>query len=81
MLLHIFACAIFAFVNGRCRLEQSLPFRTLVYCGLHEEDQVVIADIQLILTPTLHDPNPNLKQRNSIDKNPKSEIKNMFAVF
>ena len=31
----------------------ALPFRTIVYCRCHEEDQIVIAEIQLILTLTL----------------------------
>ena len=45
--------AHFPIVNGRCHLEQSLPFRTTVSCRFHEEDQVLIAEIQLILILTL----------------------------
>ena len=47
------ADAIFPFVNGGFPLKQSLPFPTTVYCRFHEEDKVLIAEIQLILTLTL----------------------------
>ena len=33
--------------------QQSLPFRTMVYWRFHEEDEVLIAEIQLMLTQTL----------------------------
>ena len=42
--------AIFPFVNGRCHLERSLPFRSVVYCRFHKEDKVLIGEIQLMLT-------------------------------
>ena len=45
--------AILPLVNARCHLEQSLSFRTIVYCRFHEEDKALIAEIQLILTLTL----------------------------
>ena len=45
--------AIVAFVNGSYHLEQSLPFPTTVYCRFHEEDKVLIAETQLMLTLTL----------------------------
>ena len=34
------AAAIFPFVEGGFHLEQSLPFRIIVYCPFHEEDKV-----------------------------------------
>ena len=37
--------SVFPIVNGPYHLEQSLPFPTIVYCRLHEEDKVLIAEI------------------------------------
>ena len=45
--------AIFPFVNDRCRLQQLISLRTTLYCRFHEEDKVVIQEIQLMLHLTL----------------------------
>ena len=60
------AMSIFPFLNGRCHLEQSLPFRTIVYCRFqdHAEDKVLITEIQQILTLTLIQTRINSKRRN-----------------
>ena len=44
---------MFFFTNGRCYLEQSFSFRTTAYCCFHEEDKVLMVEIQLMLTLTL----------------------------
>ena len=35
--------AIFPFLNGRCHLEQSMPFRATVCCRFHKDAKVLIA--------------------------------------
>ena len=60
----------FPFVSGFYHLEQSLPFRTIIYCHFHEEDKVLIAEIQLplTLTLTLIQTKINSKRRNYVEK-------------
>ena len=45
--------ASFPFVSGRCHLYRSMPFQTTVVCPFHEEDKVLIVEIEQILTVTL----------------------------
>ena len=40
---------------------RSLPFVTAVYCQFHEEDKVLIVELQLILTLTLQGPRSNFE--------------------